>query len=431
MLGLLFTYCVTIGGAIAALFNPFVGLLVYVCFAVLRPEFVWPWSVPQGNYSRVVALALLAGWALRGFGRRDLGRGKAVILILLGYFAWMILSALQAPNQALAWEFVEHYSKIVLPILVGITTISSVRQLKLLAWVILLSQAYPAFELNQTYFGGYNQLKEEGFGGMDNNSYAISLVTCTGLAGFLFWHSEMWWQKAIAAACGAFMVHAILFSFSRGGMLGLIVLAVVAFAVMPKRPKECMGFALALAVGLVLAGPQVRERFGTSFAEADGKREASAESRLVLWSACWDTMKQYPVFGVGPDHMPLRMDLYGFRVGKEAHTLWLQIGAEIGLPGMLLLMSYYGVCIIRLLPIALGRTVVTDPWLPYLARAVITSLCGFAVSAQFVSLEFLETPYYIVLVGAGVLKLSARPGPLDVDLDRHWRTGPGPRRPGW
>jgi probable O-glycosylation ligase (exosortase A-associated) len=431
MLGLLFTYCLTIGGALAALINPFVGLLVYVCFAVLRPEFVWPWSVPEGNYSRIVALALLAGWTLHGFGRRDLGRGKAVILILLGYFAWMILSALQAPNQALAWEFVEHYAKIVLPILVGITTISSVRQLKLLAWVILLSQAYPAYELNQTYFGGYNQLKEEGFGGMDNNCYAISLVTCTGLAGFLFWHSEKWWQKTVAAACGAFMVHAILFSFSRGGMLGLIVLAAVAFAVMPKRPKEYVAFAVALAVGLALAGPQVRERFGTSFAEENGKREASAESRLVLWSACWDTMKQYPLFGVGPDHMPLRMDQYGFRVGKEAHTLWLQIGAELGFPGMLLLMSYYGVCIIRLLPIALGRTVESDPWLTYLARAVVASVCGFAVSAQFVSLEFLETPYYVALVGAGILKLSARPGPFDVGLDRHWRAGPGPRHPSW
>ena len=39
---------------------------------------------------------------------------------------------------------------------------------------------------------------------------------------------------------------------------------------------------------------------------------------------------------------------------------------------------------------------------------VIVSLCGFAVSAQFVSLELLETPYYIALAGAGVLMLSDR-----------------------
>jgi O-antigen ligase len=271
--------------------------------------------------------------------------------------------------------------------------------------VILLSQAYPAFELNLTYFAGYNQLREEGFGSMDNNSYAISLVACTGLAAFLFWHSERWWQKALAAASAAFMVHAVLFSFSRGGMLGLIVLGLATFVVMPKGPKELSAVALALVLGLVLAGREVQERFQSSFAR-EGERDASAESRLVLWAACWDTMQKYPVFGAGPDHMPLRMEEYGFRKGKEAHTLWLNVGAELGFPAMLLLISYYGICLIRLVPIARGKTHVSDPWLTYLARMVIASLCGFAVSGQFVALDFLETPYYIALVGAGVLKLS-------------------------
>jgi probable O-glycosylation ligase (exosortase A-associated) len=410
MKGAIFVYLMTYGGAVAALFNPFVGLLVYTSFAILKPEFVWPWSIEQGNYSRIVAIALLAGWALRGFGRRDLGRAKAAIVVLVGYFGWMILSAVQAPDQALAWGFVEHYAKIVLPILVGITTLSSVRQLKLLAWVILLSQAYPAFELNQLYLSGYNLMREEGFASMDNNSYAISLVTCTGLAGFLFWHSERWWPKALAAASGAVMVHAVLFSFSRGGMLGLIVLALAAFAVMPKGRKELSAFAFAVVLVLYFTGPQVWARFQSSFASQE-ERDSSAESRLELWSACCDTMLKHPLLGVGPDHMPLQMDRYGFRVGKEAHTLWLQIGAELGIPGMLLLISYYGVCIVRLWPIARGKVPVPDPWLTYLSQAVIASLCGFAVSAQFVSLEFLETPYYVALIGVTILKLTTSPSP--------------------
>ena len=423
MKGLVFVYVMTFGGAVASLFSPYVGLLIYVSFAVLKPEAVWSWSVPAGPYSRIIAVPLLLGWAFHGFGRWDLGRAKAIICTLVGFFIWVMVSAVQAPDQGLAWRFVENLAKIVLPILVGITTITSVRQLKLLAWVILLSQAYPAYELNQTYFGGYNQLWAEGFAGMDNNSYAISLVACTGLAGFLFCHSERWWQKAVAAASAAFMVHAVLFSFSRGGMLGLIVLAAVAFAVMPKRRQELSVFALAVVLALSRTGPEVWTRFQSSFAGKED-RDTSAESRLELWSACCDTMLKHPLLGVGPDHMPLRIDQYGFFRGKEAHTLWLQTGAETGVPGMLLLMSYYGVCIVRIWPIARGRITVPDPWLTYLSRGVIASLCGFAVSAQFVSLEFLETPYYIALLGAGVLKLStpslaAGAGPLVVGCDRH------------
>jgi probable O-glycosylation ligase (exosortase A-associated) len=406
MKGLIFTYLMTYGGAIAALVDPFIGVLVYISFAVIRPDEMWRWSVPPGNYARIVAVASLAGWALRGFGRWDLGRGKTIIRILILYFGWIILSAVQAPNQALAWDFVEQYAKIILPILVGITTIKTVGQVRLLAWVILLSQAYCAFELNMTYFAGYNRLYFEGMGGVDANGYAISLVSCMGFACFLTWHSERWWQKAIAAVSAAFMAHAVLLSFSRGGMLSLIVMATVSFAVMPKGPKEYMAFALAVMVGLGLAGKEVRARFATSFADETGKREASAESRLQLWAACWDTMLENPLLGVGPDHMPLRMEQYGFRKGKEAHSLWLQTGAELGFPGMFLLLAYYVISIIRLWPIARGKTVVADPWLSYLARAVVGSLCGFIVAAQFVTVEFLEPPYYVAMVGVGILKFA-------------------------
>src|SRR5437763_80250 len=52
-MGLLFTYGLTYGGAVASLFNPYMGLLVYVCFAIVKPDYMWYWSVPRGNYSRV------------------------------------------------------------------------------------------------------------------------------------------------------------------------------------------------------------------------------------------------------------------------------------------------------------------------------------------------------------------------------------------
>jgi probable O-glycosylation ligase (exosortase A-associated) len=406
----------TIGGAIGALINPFVGLLVYVCFAIIKPEFLWPWSVPEGNYSRIVGIAVLVGWALHGFGRWDLGRAKAVTVVLIVYFVWTVLSAAHAPDQAIAWGFVEKYTKIVLPVLVGITTVESTRQLKLLAWVILLSHAYPAFELNMRYFGGYNQLKEEGFGSMDNNCYAISLVAATSLAIFLVLYSERWWQKAIAAASAAFMVHAILFSYSRGGMMGLIVMGLVAFVIMPKGPKEYAAAVIVVLLALRLAGPSVRERFQTSFAK-DGERDDSAEGRLVLWKACIDTMLRHPLFGVGPDHMPLEIVNYGFKKGKESHTLWLQLGAELGFPGMIMLMLYYGICGVRLVPIARAKSP-PDPWLAYLARMTIAALCGFALSAQFVSIGVLEAPYYIALLGAGVLKLASREGQTTPEAER-------------
>lgn len=415
MKGLIFTYLLTYGGSIAALFNPFIGLLIYVSFAILMPEHLWPWSVPQGNYSRTIAIALLAGWALRGFGSWRLGRAWAILSALLGFWAWSILSAFQASDQAIAWGFIEKLTKIVLPVVVGITIIDSVRQLKQLAWTIVLCEGYLALEFNLSYFGGYNRLRFQGYGPMDNNCNAIALVTCLGLSLPMGLQEKVVWRKALALGLSALIIHAILFSFSRGGMLGMGLTGFVVFLLLPKQPKHYLGAILGVMFVLNLAGNEVIERFSQTFADKQGHREASAQSRLDLWMNCLDVMRNRPILGVGPDHWPLIASSYGWREGKEAHTLWLQVGAEVGIPGLTLLAAYYVLCLARLYPLTRGLSPIPDPWISEASRMVIASIVGFVFTAQFVSIKVLEHPYYVVLIGAGVLKLSVVP---------NWQTQP-------
>jgi probable O-glycosylation ligase (exosortase A-associated) len=416
MKGLLFTYGMTYGGALVALFNPFYGLLVYVCFAIVRPEDMWPWSVPHGNYSRTVGLALLAGWALHGFGRWRLGRARGVVAALVGFWLWSVVAVTFASDPEVAWAYVESMAKILLPCLVGITVIDSVGKVKQLAWVILLSEGYVAWEFNLSYFQGYNRLWEEGFGGMDNNSNAIALVACAGLAVFVGLHERRWWLKGLALAAALLMIHAILFSFSRGGMLSLAVTGLVGFLLVPKKWQHYVAFAAVVLLTLRLAGPEVTARFRSTFA-GEGQRDASAQSRLELWAGCWDSMQKRPL-GVGPDHWGLIAPEYGFRRGKNAHSLWLEVGASLGFPGLGCLLLFYGLCVARLWPLTRERRPVPAPEYRGLARMVIASLTGFAVAAQFVSLDRLEVPYYVALLGAALLKLSAkvpaRPAPAVV-----------------
>jgi O-antigen ligase len=202
------------------------------------------------------------------------------------------------------------------------------------------------------------------------------------------------------------MTHVVMFSFSRGGMLALVITAGVAYWFVPKKPAHLLVFACALLLGWRLAGQQVTERFLTIFASAE-ERDTSAQSRLELWRACLDTMSHHPVFGVGPNHWAFVVDKYGYKQGKLAHTLWLQTGAELGIPGLGLLLLFYGSVVLRLGRIIKTKSHVADPWFRDAGRMVVAGLIGFAIAAQFVSLYGLEVPYYIALIGAGVLKLSS------------------------
>jgi putative inorganic carbon (hco3(-)) transporter len=306
--------------------------------------------------------------------------------------------------QVEAWLSLTTLSKVFLPVIAGVTLIDSVQRLKQLAWVLVVTQGYLALEFNQMYYAGGIDPMSWSFGGLDNNGIAISMVTSFGLAGFLGLHADRWWQKLIALASAALMAHVVLFSMSRGGMLAMCVTGAVAFWLIPKRPIHFVMLVLAALVILRLAGQDVREEFFSSFADSE-VRDGSAQSRIDLTKHNLQEMMNNPLFGCGMDNWPNVAPKYGWPHGKEGHNLWAQTGAELGIPGLLALLGFYLLGCWNLLAVSRESTPVADPWLRYFARMVIAAIAGFIVSAAFVSVERIELPYYIMVLGAGTLKL--------------------------
>jgi hypothetical protein len=85
---------------------------------------------------------------------------------------------------------------------------------------------------------------------MDNNSFSIALCSAAGLSFFLGLNAPRWWLKLLAFASVGFCIHAIMFAFSRGGMLGLIITAAVSFVLIPKRPKDYLMFAAVILIAI-------------------------------------------------------------------------------------------------------------------------------------------------------------------------------------
>ena len=411
-MGLLFTYGLTYGGAVVSLFNPFYGLLIYICFAIIKPPALWHWSVPAGNYSRIIAIALLVGWALQGFGRWDLGRAALPLKCLIFSYCWAAISGLLASDSNVAFAFIEAQTKIVLPVVVGASLITTQKQLVQLAWVMALSQGFVAYELNMSYFSGFNQLELYGFGSMDNNSATIALVTGTGLAFFVGLSSSWVPLQLIAFASAAFMTHAVFFSFSRGGMVALIAVGVASVWIIPKQPKFIVLVALGVVGAAMMAGPEVLREFSSSFAEEE-ELDWAAESRVHLWKIALKMTQENPLLGVGPDHYPLHVHEYPtglaekpfFGKGKEAHSLWMQQMAETGVPGVMALSLFYFFSAFGLYRVSTAMLREENSFWRFLPGMVLPSLTGFVVAAQFVSLEGLELPYYIALLGFAGLRV--------------------------
>jgi O-antigen ligase len=215
--------------------------------------------------------------------------------------------------------------------------------------------------------------------------------------------SRRWWQKALLLAIGLLEVNAIFFSMSRGAMLGLGVSGLVLFLVVPKKPVHYAVFLAAVALALRLAGPSVREEFATSFASKQD-RDGSAQGRLDLWLACWDIMLKNPILGVGPDHFPTIAHEYGFNRGKEAHSMWFQLGAELGIPGVSSLMLFYILAACLCIRLIRSPSYYVSDKVRNVARMVLPAIAGYSVAAQFITMEGVEIPYYLImLVAVGVI----------------------------
>ncbi len=414
MKGLILIYLLTACGTIGALFAPVIGLAIYVLFAVLRPHFIWGFAGDFEGISRWIGIATLIGWALHGFGSLRIGRGKSIVVLLIMFSLWSIVSATQALDKDLAWAQLEPMAKYIMPVLIGVTVIETKFWSRTMMWVLVIAQGYVGFEMNLNYLHGYN-VAAEGFGGMDNNCFGVALVSTIGPAMALMIGAKRWYEKAVAAVAAALILHTTLLTFSRGAMVGLLVVGATAFIIMPKRPKHIAVLVLIGLLAIRLTGPQLAARYATALAQEEDRDEA-AESRLDLWRDCITIVKNYPVFGVGPGNFKIVAAEMGWPPGKQAHTTWLQTAAENGAPGAIFLILMFCTAIVKLWPIA--RAVQTNENRNdiVMASGIIMCVVGFVVSGQFVSLGGLEIPYYATMVGVVLLKnhplVAAAPAPV-------------------
>lgn len=405
MKGLILVYAIATLGSIGALRSPIIGLFIYVGFAVLRPQFIWGWAGDFSGISFYVGIATLAGWVLNGFGSKKVGPGKSIVVALIMFAIWMSLSATQAVNKDVAYSTLVPMLKYVMPFLIGVTVIDSEQRARGMLWVIVLAMAYVSFEMNLEYWRGFN-IAGEGFGGMDNNCFGVALVSTIGPAIALGLGAKNWYERAGAGVSAALILHTTLLTFSRGAMVGLLVVGATAFIIMPKRPKHLAALVVVGLIALRLTGPQLMARYSTTMAESD-ERDGSAESRLDLWRDCLKLTVAHPVFGVGPGNFPVVAESIGWTPGKQAHSVWMQQAAETGVPGVLILLLFFGIALRKLWPIARARLTEENRSQIAVASGLVMSIVGFAVAGQFVSLGGLEIPYYSTMIGVVLMKQSA------------------------
>jgi O-antigen ligase len=241
-------------------------------------------------------------------------------------------------------------------------------------------------------------------GSYDANDLALLFVVAIPFAFFQLRSSGPLTRVLMVAAI-ALMLLGILVTGSRGGFLGLIV--TTAFILIKSR-GQTRKYALAtVAAGALLfayaAPASYWDRINTIFNQEDDYNLTERSGRLEVWKTGMRILSDNPLFGVGIASFPLAHRKFsGTRAEIAPHNSFLQVAAELGLPGLLLFV--WGI----IATLRTARRVRKRPSEPHdeslwLASALQVSLAGFIASAFFLSHAYSAISCFLAGMGGALL----------------------------
>jgi putative inorganic carbon (HCO3(-)) transporter len=227
----------------------------------------------------------------------------------------------------------------------------------------------------------------------DANDFAFMLAVTLP---FTFWllRDRHVYRPAVIAMIGLISV-AIMLSFSRGALVGLAAGA-LSHVLTERRHIPVMLFGALVALVFALAFVHERpHQFQTGLALKEHVASTNVATRLDAWHGAINLITEHPLLGVGPGNFRFHFyEATGRPLGTPqltvVHDTYLDIGAELGVIGMVLFLLYLVQSFARL-----GTARRRDHGPPGYAVTVRTALVVAVVGALFLSEQYFA-PFWLL-----------------------------------
>jgi O-antigen ligase len=396
---------------------------VYIATAVGRVHQLFP-ALLLLKPTMVAAALAVALYVLQQSGARRIAllRSRATTC-LLALLIWAAVSVPGALNQGVAFRFfVNGLVKSVVMCLVVAGSVRSVRDVERLALVYFVATVVYAAVVLSRFQLGSGHWRLNNLYDYDANDFATLIATAIPLGLYFVLGQRRLLLRALAIVGLVTLGVGEIESGSRGGFLA--VLAVVAFVLLrfttvPARARWA-GLALILAVVLTTASDRYWVQMQTILSSDHDYNATSEEGRLKIWERGLTYMTAHPVLGVGVSNFqtaegtisPLaRRREYGLPVHwGAAHNSFVQVGAELGIPGLACFVGLIASVAMSLRRVT-RRALATGPYavrVSRLAQGLMGALVGFVVGGFFLSLAYSDILYTLAALTIGLAKIARR-----------------------
>jgi probable O-glycosylation ligase (exosortase A-associated) len=412
-------YALIIGVLPFSLIYPFIGLLAYNWVSYMNPHRLG-WKTYDFPVAAVIGATALIGFVFSR-SRKSIPMSWETGFILL---LWVIfsLSSMFALAPESAWAKWEQVSKILLMVLLSVILIDTEEKLRWLYLVIAVSIGFYGFKggvFSLAHGGQYIILGPPESSIAGNNSLGAALNMTLPVLWYLArFEPNRWWKFGLRAVF-AMSIIAVLFSYSRGAVLGLAAVLLLLFL---RSLSWKMMAPTAIIVLVVWAAVDVRELFPEKWEDRMAttrtyQEDTSALSRLNSWEFSTKVAMARPFVG-GGFKMYTDETYSRYLPGNEfpsydAHSIYFGILGEHGFVGFSLFLGMIAMSFLTLM--RLKRS--ADERARDYAKMLQISFVGFLISGAFVDIQYFDLFYQNVAAVAILKRIYLTAGEGNVSDD--------------
>jgi putative inorganic carbon (HCO3(-)) transporter len=402
-----------LAGVPFAFVYPWVGVLLWSWLAYGNPHrLTWDFAF-EFPFAQVVAAATLAGFLFTRDKRPFLWTREYLLVGLL--WAWFGVTSILAMYPESAWDKFLEFTKILVMAMLVVPLFQDRKRLRIFVFVMGASLGF--YGIKGGIFvlgtgGSWMVLGPRGSFFESNTELALVLNMALPLLFYLAREETRRWLKLTLRAAFVLTILAVPFTYSRGGVLGLVVVLTVLFVRARRRFLLIPVVALGL-VGFMLFAPEHWvERMQTM---EDYQEDESANLRFMSWRVAMLIAADRPVYGGGFRVFVHRatydayMPEYPRGFGHDAHSIYFNLLGEHGWVGLGLFVALVVSAMFRLYAIrrlARGRPELA--WASGYAHMIQASLATYLITGAFLSAAYFDLAYQLIILVPVLHALAVR-----------------------
>lgn len=412
MLRTIFVLGIIVLGTVYAVQGPFYGLLFYLWYAYFRPDY-WmndPSVIAPLNLSLVIGAGVLV-MSLTQIRRFRL---TPLVTLVLLFLLQSVVSLMNSEHYAWSVTYWIDFVK-VMTIAVLITfLVSDRKRFRTVLLVVGLSlglemakQGWAQLILNP---GAANTNPNPLLG--DNNGVAVGMMMLIPIFAALVQTASKSWERFLHRFFIVGVFYRGISTYSRGGFLTAGAIGLISFWRSKHKVRALIGIAVLGSVVLTVMPSRYWSRIDTIQAPGENQ-DASAQGRLFFWHVATIMAQRNPLTGVGFNGFEQSFSAYDpsggtFGEDRAVHSAWFGVLAEMGYPGLILLVAIILVALHTCRRVR--RSVRGIPELADLqsyAVALQTSFIAYIVGMTFLNGQYLEMFWHFVGLTVALDQITA------------------------